>query len=358
MSSHKVEVIKIKEIVKHPNADKLEIVIIEGFSCCVGLGQFKLGDLAIYIEPDYVVPDKPEYAFLKGSLKIKSRRFRGEWSQGLLLPAQEDMKEGDDVMELLGITRYNTPEPGAGKGGSVLSGLAVAAPKVLKNLAVYDLENWRKYKSILNEGEITVITEKMHGSNFKASFQEGQLWVGSRTQWKKSPHLYGKDLWLEKLRIFLVGLFPKLKRYWHSKAGKPNAWWTAVENYPWIETWCRANPNYVLFGEIFGSVQDLKYGAEPGQIFFRAFDAWNLEKGRFMDAQAFIEEFTEDQRVPLLYVGPYSAEHVKKLALMEKSTMADHIGEGIVIKPIQERYEPRFGRVVLKLVSDLYLESH
>jgi RNA ligase (TIGR02306 family) len=358
MSTHSVDVIRIKKIEKHPNADKLEIVVIDGFTCCVGIGQFKVGDLAIYIEPDYIVPDKLEYAFLKGSFRIKSRRFRGEWSQGLLLPAQPGMKEGDNVMELLGITRYNPPEPGAGKGGSFLPGLAETPPKSLQNLSAYDLENWRKYNHLLVEGERVYISEKLHGSSARMSFQQGRLWVGSSNQWKKSPKLYGVDIWVEKLRTSLVKLFPRIQKHWHSKAGKSNAWWTAVENNPWIEAWCRSNPDYVLFGEIFGSVQDLKYGSKQGEIFFRAFDAWNLKTCKFMDSKYFNEVLPSDHRVPLLYVGPYNSDHVKKLALMTKSTLANHIGEGIVVKPVLERFDPKCGRVALKLVSDLYLERH
>lgn len=351
MSTHKVEVLKIKNIDKHPNADKLEIVRIDGFNCCVGLGQFKKGDLAIYIEPDYILPDKPEYAFLKGSLKIKSRKFRGEWSQGLLLPAKDGMKEGDNVMDLLGIIRYNPPDLES-KDSTALKDLAVKVPNILKTLKTYDLENWRKYKHLLVEGESVVITEKIHGASAKFTFQEGKFWIGSRNQWKQNPELS----WLEKLQNIIskktYNFVPEVA------ARKQHAWSTASNNCPWIKEWCRQNRDYVLFGEIFGNVQNLKYGAQPGQIFFRAFDAWNLKTQKFMDATDFIKEFSADQRVPLLYTGAYSSEKAQKLALMEKSTLADHIGEGVVIKPAKERSDPILGRVALKLVSDIYLEKN
>jgi RNA ligase (TIGR02306 family) len=354
MSTHSVDVIRINKIEKHPNADKLEIVVIEGFTCCVSKGQFKVGDLAIYIEPDYVVPNLPEYAFLKGNLRIKSRRFRGEWSQGLLLPAKPGMNEGDNVMALLGITRYNPPEINT-PGGKLLVGATAKVPDVLKNIKAYDLENWRKYKDRFSETETVYITEKLHGCNSRYCYLSGKMYAGSRNQWKKNPKLEGIDIWLEKLRIWLTAIFPSLNTKWRSKQGSSCTWWEVLENNPWIKEWCKANPGCILFGEIFGSVQDLKYGSKPGEVFFRAFDIFNTKTGNFLGAEDFTKALPQEHRVPLLYIGPYKEDLVKKLALMKKSTLADHIGEGIVIKPRSEKGSSK-SRVALKLVSDLYLE--
>src|SRR3990172_141849 len=120
MSRNKVEVVRLGPIVKHENADTLGIVKIWGYTAITRLGDFKEGDLAVYVEPDYVLPDKPEYEWLKGHLRIRAKRLRGVWSQGLLLKAPPGSKEGDDVMALLGIERYvpKTPgRPGAKTGG-------------------------------------------------------------------------------------------------------------------------------------------------------------------------------------------------------------------------------------------------
>ena len=80
MSTHKVEVVSINEIERHPNADSLDLVRIYGFTAIVRLGQFKPGDLAVYIEPDYVVPDNEQFAFLKGKTRIRAMKLRGVWS--------------------------------------------------------------------------------------------------------------------------------------------------------------------------------------------------------------------------------------------------------------------------------------
>src|SRR4051812_40930881 len=120
-STHKVEVFRVEHLQKHPNGDFLNILrVFDNYQAVVRISDFKVGDLACYVPPDNILPDKPEYAFLKGRLRIKATRFRGIMSQGLVLPAPKGAKEGDDVAEALGISHYvpktNTGHVGGGKG--------------------------------------------------------------------------------------------------------------------------------------------------------------------------------------------------------------------------------------------------
>jgi hypothetical protein len=57
--------------------------------------------------------------------------------------------------------------------------------------------------------------------------------------------------------------------------------------------------------------------------------------------------------VPFLYTGPWDKSLLK--FAVGKSSIASHIKEGIVIKPISERYDPQVGRVILKHISEAYL---
>jgi RNA ligase (TIGR02306 family) len=128
-------------------------------------------------------------------------------------------------------------------------------------------------------------------------------------------------------------------------------------------------PNHVLFGEVFGQVQDLKYGAKQNQIFFRMFDIWSHEKKEWLSFHdifnlsflknedgTFLMPRLDNKYVPVLYVGPYSKEKVFELT--DGKTLiegGDHVREGVVIKPTSER-QTKFGRVILKNVSNSYLE--
>lgn len=354
MSTHEVRVVRIDAVEKHPNADRLGLVQIEGFTAIVRLEDFRPGDLGAYIEPDYVVPDTEEFAFLKGKFRIRSQKLRGVWSQGLLIPAPPGAKEGECVMEQLGITRYEPPmradgRPQHGVGGGKGPNYYAEKPHAsLAGISAYDLENWRKYRGVLQEGETVHITEKIHGCNARYAWRDGRMYVGSRNLWKRSP----EPTRLEKL-------WQRLKRWWRGSK-RPNVdmyagnvWWRVLKTHPWIVEWCKAHPDCVLYGEVFGDVQDLKYGAQKGEAFFLAFDV--LRNGKWVDAQDFVEMLSPAYRVPYLYIGPYNPEQAENLSRLTRSAIADHIAEGVVIKPATERVG-HCGRVALKLVSDLYLE--
>lgn len=327
MSTHRVDVIRIGEIEKHPNADSLGLVRVGGWTCAVRLGEWQTGDLAAFIEPDYVVPDVERFAFLKGQRRIKARRLRGVWSQGLLTRPPDAAAEGDDVMAAMGIERYE-PQSQA----FTASDVEPPHPR-LAGLPKYDLESWQKYRHLLTPGEPVVITEKIHGASARYAWVDGRLWAGSRTQWKKPP----------------------------AEGDRVDIWWTAAAQDPEIAEWCRAHEGLVLFGEVFGQVQDLKYGAGPGRVMFRAFDCYDLTERVFLDGgppgvigQA-VASF--HAMAPVVYEGPYDPSSIEALA-SGPSTIegANHLREGIVIRPVRERLDDRCGRVVLKCVSNEYLE--
>src|SRR3990167_2192296 len=105
-STHKVEIVPIK-LEPHPNADKLSLVKIHGYTCVVNTNDWAGKDEAAYVCPDSLVDTKrPEFAFLGDRPRITVRRFRGIFSQGLLVPAPEGSQIGDDVAEQLGVTKY------------------------------------------------------------------------------------------------------------------------------------------------------------------------------------------------------------------------------------------------------------
>ena len=167
-STHRVEVFRVGQIDKHPNADKLEVMhVFDAYQAIVRKGDYKVGDLACYIPPDNILPDKPEYAFLKGHFRIRVTKLRGIVSQGLVLPAPIGSNVGDDVSAQLGVTHYvpqfNSRSHGAGGGGN--QGEMVADPPVTG--PNYDIDSWFRYASLMEQDEMNVglveLTEKLHG---------------------------------------------------------------------------------------------------------------------------------------------------------------------------------------------------
>lgn len=389
MSSHKVEVVRIKSIEPHPNADRLELIKVWGYTAIVKKGDFRVGDLAVYIEPDYVVPETEPFAFLGKHRRIKARRLRGVWSQGLLMPIdilnehryaghtfEQMWSPGSNVMELLGIERYVPPADRRrphGPGGKLGSpdkekGLPSFGPWVK-----YDLENLRRHADLIKPGEVVYVTEKIHGKNARFRYAAGRMWCGSRSGWKNwKPEGCTPA---QELRFALHALFcavilrvlgralgPRLLSALGVKTPNygPSVWWRVLEQQPWIEELCRRLPGFELHGEVYGDVQDLKYGHGPGELSFAIFDVKRPE-GKMLtppELRVFARAVPEAQMVPYLgtvEIGKFSLARLEEMSRIE-NTFADktaepgfHVGEGVVVATAD-------GRVKLKLVSDLYLE--
>ena len=61
---HQVRIVRVPEARVHTNADTLELLDIEGYQVVVKKSQFKAGDLAVYIQPDSVVPQTEPFRFI------------------------------------------------------------------------------------------------------------------------------------------------------------------------------------------------------------------------------------------------------------------------------------------------------
>lgn len=166
----------------------------------------------------------------------------------------------------------------------------------------------------------------VHNSSVRAVFasRENRMYMGSRTEWKR----YDKE----------------------------NLWWRALEQNNWLEEFCREHPDLVVYGEVYGQVQSLKYGTKPGEYRIAVFD---IMRGTQWVEFEELASYTSLKLVPLLYQGPFDLELLKELAEGQSTIPgANHIREGIVVKTIPERVNDEIGRVCLKLVSNSYLEKN
>lgn len=321
--THEIKVHRVQEVLPHPNADTLGIVELEGYQCCVRLHDIKAGDLVVYVPPDYVVDSsRPEFAFLGKHTRIKVKKLRGVMSQGLVIKAPDGFPEGADVMEALNIQRYISPI-------EVTMGDSIPGPSV--TIPKYDLESLRKFKDLIQPGEPVVITEKIHGANARYMYHGGTMWAGSRSQWKKDT--------------------------------ESCLWYRALRAYPQIVSWCQKYPDHVLFGEVFGQVQDLRYGCTVrNPIFFAAFDVYRpyIAGGSWMGPVE-RSDLLRSQGVPLVPVVSDGAcpsyEHLIQMSerLSHWPGAETQIAEGIVVEPLTPRRTLAGDRVKFKLVSDLYL---
>lgn len=108
---------KIIKLTPIEGADKIETATVLGWEIVVKKGEYKLGDLCSYIQIDTVVPELPEYEFLRErKFRVRTIKLRKQISQGLIVPLpiacnnSSKWKEGDDITELLGVKKYEKPD--------------------------------------------------------------------------------------------------------------------------------------------------------------------------------------------------------------------------------------------------------
>ncbi len=115
----------IHDVAPIEGADRIELVKVLGWQCVANKGDFKKGDKCVYFEIDSFLPIRPEFEFLRGNsyrkndfmgegFRIKTMKFRGQISQGLVLPVStfgfEDLEVGEEVTGKLGVKEWEMPE--------------------------------------------------------------------------------------------------------------------------------------------------------------------------------------------------------------------------------------------------------
>ena len=122
-------------------ADNIELIGVLGWTCIAKIGEFKKGDICVYIEIDSKVPEKEWSEFLrKKHFKVKTMKL-GKFnviSQGLALPIDSfdveiPNKVGVDVTDILDI-KYSVKEDNKrkGKGIDKYQSMAQRRPDIFK----------------------------------------------------------------------------------------------------------------------------------------------------------------------------------------------------------------------------------
>lgn len=380
MSTFKCEVVKIDGVENHPNADRLSIIKIRGFDCISaklddGSHRYNVGDLVVYIPEQSIVPEwllktmgfwdeVNNCGTLSGGPKnrVKAIRLRGIFSQGILFPVRNGfvekefqdfvaVKEGDDVAEIIGVTKFEPTIPiaFAGKMGALFG-----------HTIKFDLESYQNNPTVFNENDYVVATEKLHGTCFqmgvllKADLDETQLLstIDLTTDYcvyVTSKGLGAKGFVQKPDADNENNVYLKIAKQYFIDNGKLKQ--IVLENKP--------EKNLVIFGEIYGTgIQDLVYDGST-DIQFRMFDMLHNDRYLDYDQMMNVANFYDIPTVPLLYRGKFNRDELIKHRDGMTVLGGKNIREGIVIKPIIEQTDirglPCGGRKQLKWVSPDYL---
>ena len=77
----------ISDILPIDGKDRIVLAMVDGWSVIVKKDEFQIGDNCVYIEIDSVLPEKPEFEFLRSkNFRIKTMKMAGVISQGICFP--------------------------------------------------------------------------------------------------------------------------------------------------------------------------------------------------------------------------------------------------------------------------------
>ena len=374
MSKLIVEVCRVNAVEDHPNAERLKIAQVKGWKTIIlfnpetGKSQFEVGDLCVYFPPDSVLPkalidrlNVEKYLVPLPKLsdgtrpeggRVKATRLRGMPSYGIIMEIDPskgdnaDWKEGEDVSEFYGITKWEPPQ-------ECTDGDAETPNNYFFKYT--SIENYGNYPSAFQEGEEIILTEKIHGKNCRFGLvmepneegvQEFTFMAGSHDVRRKPIDARGKE---SEFWQFLTDNIKDLLTF-------------IKDNHEWHED----KFSIMLYGEIYGSgVQDMTYGYENKFRNFRAFDI--SVNNYYLDYDVkckYLEQFGVEM-VPVLYTGPFSQKVLEQYTsgpttLCKKEDIRTKFKgrEGVVITPMKEEfYNPIVnGRKILKSISPDYLD--
>lgn len=339
----------INDIQSIDGADKIERVLVDGWSIVSEKGRHSVGDLVLFFEIDSFLPksDIRYESFMKFGERtfegvvghrIKTVRLRGVYSQGIILPLslfpEITVPQLDtDYSELLGIVKWEAPqESGEGMGyqGDAKGERPYFIPKT-------DQERIQNLYGKLSTSDLAdkyfVGTLKLDGASTTV-FQHpdtGEVGLCSRNkelklEFDKEPAQQGKFF----QGAVNSGLFEKVKQL-HELTG----------DY------------YAIQGELVGAgVQGGYEKFVKYQVF--AYNIFNITIGQYVPYEtfSFFCKNLDIQMCPVIY----EQTKVLQLPLQDILTMAE--GESI-IAPMREGvvWRELYGNHSFKAVSNKYLDK-
>lgn len=99
---------RIESIDPIPGRDKIGLATVENWHVIVRLSDYIPGDLCVYVEIDSVLPDKPEFEFLRSKkFRIRTMKMGQTISEGICFPLSIFESYGtlirDDSGKIIGV---------------------------------------------------------------------------------------------------------------------------------------------------------------------------------------------------------------------------------------------------------------
>ena len=337
-------VAKIKEVRAIEGADNIELVVAGGWNAITKKGEFKEGSLTVIATTDAVIPEKLSEKmgvtnYLRKGTRVRTVKLRGVYSECLIIPVvhikASSIKEGKDLMEELGITKFEPPV----KQIQLASGRKIKWRDNQNFHVYYKFPNLKNVTGMFNETDEVQITRKLHGTNARYGIVKKSkltIWDRVRTflriadKWIGYEYVYGSHN-CEKGSDTQGFYSTDVWRTISERDGIKAKLWEVVKGMELEEI----GSGMVLYGEIYGAGIQKNYEYGLNDIKFAGFDL--TIDGKYLPtkgAQIAIETILELPHVEALYEGLWNQEVQDSFVFNNfiEGTKVPH--EGIVIKHV------------------------
>jgi RNA ligase (TIGR02306 family) len=330
----------INEIKPIEGADNIELAVVGGWNCIVKKDAHSVGELVICATTDAVIPFELSEKlgvtnYLRNGGRVRTVKLRGVYSESLIIQYALPLivSEGDDMMDYLGIYKYEPPV----KMVQLASGRKIRYQDNPHFHVYYKFPNLKNVPDMFTEEDTVEITRKIHGTNarygivkknklsildrikkfFGNKWAEYEFVVGSHNVEKGSDSngFYDTNVWYEIDKKY--GIKQKL--------------WDYVKKD--IDMSVVIGDGITLYGEIYGAGIQKGYDYGLKEIEFVGFDV--KENAEYLDpinSKILIKDILELPYVEILHFGRWSQQVQDKYVFNNNIKGTKVPEEGIVIK--------------------------
>ena len=351
----------ITEIKEIEGADNIELVVVGGWNCITKKGEYGVGERVVIATTDAVIPqelsDKMGVTnYLRKGQRVRTVKLRGIYSECLIIPTlfckQQYLKEGDDKMEELGISKYEPPV----KQIQLASGRKIKYRDNPNFHIYYKFPNLKNVQGMFTEEDVVQISRKLHGTNSRYGIVKKvklSLWDKVKKffrladKWIDFEFIYGShnvEKGSDSQGFYSTDVWKTIDEQYNIR-GKL---WDWVTNHESPET---IGQGVVIYGEIYGAGIQKNYDYRLWDIRFAGFDI--TVNGKYMDVMFCDFMFNDTLKLPqveTLFLGNWNQETQDKFTFNNfiEGTKVPH--EGIVVKHISGNRSK-----VAKVINPSYL---
>jgi RNA ligase (TIGR02306 family) len=335
----------IGEIRPIEGADNIELAMVGGWQAITKKGEYSVGDKVVVATTDAVIPVELSdlmgvTGYLRKGQRVRTVKLRGVYSECLIMSKNTipdlrkypTLTEGEDLMELLGITKYEPPVK--------MVEMSVGGRKIKyhqnPNFHVYHkFPNLKNAPEMFNEEDRVSITRKLHGTNARYGIvRKKKLSLLDRVR-----KLFGNK-WVEFEYVY--GSHNVEKGSDSQGFYSTDVWRTIAEEYKIKEKLWEYVKEYfipqhlgsgvVIYGEIYGHGIQKNYDYGLQDIKFAGFDVEIDGTYQSFFNERSILDTLDLPKVELLYSGPWNKETQDMFVFgnMIEWTKVPH--EGVVVK--------------------------